>query len=63
MKGLSFWLGTCICFFHYLLEWFKFKGSFTLERSRAERSKNYNEATVVSTKLQRCKALKCFTEQ
>jgi len=29
-----------------------FKGSFTLECSRAERSKDQNKATAVTTKLQ-----------
>jgi len=33
------------------------KGSFRLERSRAERSKNRNKATAVTTKLQRSNAL------
>jgi len=38
------------------------KGSFRLERSRAERSKDRNKATAVTTKLQRSNALICFTE-
>jgi len=29
------------------------KGSFTLERSRAERSKDHNKTTAVTPKLQR----------
>jgi len=32
------------------------KGSFTLERSRAERSKDHNKATAVTTRLQRSNA-------
>jgi len=39
-----------------------FKGSFRLERSRAERSKDRNKATAVITKLQRSNALICFTK-
>jgi len=38
----------------------------TLERSRAERSKDHNKATAVTTKLQRsnsAQTLICFTEQ
>jgi len=38
------------------------KGSFRTERSRAESSKDRNKATAVTTKLQRCNALICFTE-
>jgi len=42
------------------------KGSFTLERSRAERSKDHNKATAVITKLYNVatlhKALIYFTE-
>jgi len=38
------------------------KGSFTLLRSRAERSKDRNKATAVTIKLQRSNALICFTE-
>jgi len=37
------------------------KGSFRLERSRAERSKDRNKVTAVTTKLQRSNALICFT--
>jgi len=38
-----------------------FKGSFTL-LSVAERSKDHNKATAVTTKLQRSNTLICFTE-
>jgi len=38
------------------------QGSFTLLRSRAERSNDRNKATAVTTKLQRSNALICFTE-
>jgi len=38
------------------------KGSFRLERSRAERSKDRSKATAVTTKLQRINALICYTE-
>jgi len=39
------------------------QGSFTLERSEAERSKDHNTATAVTTKLQRNTKRRCFTEQ
>jgi len=38
------------------------KGSFTLLRSRAERSKDRNKATAVTPKLQCSNALICFIE-
>jgi len=37
-------------------------GSFTLKRSRAERSKDHNKAKAVTTKLQRSNELIRFTE-
>jgi len=44
------------------LDVFRFKGLFTLERSKAKRGKDHNKDTSVTSKLQRSNALIYFTE-